>query len=94
MNKISYLLKIDPYRKEARQLSGWALFSSLLAMAAFAVSAYIGMNDAGWKLLILGIASTFWALLLFGRIAEQEQTANIIETMHELAALEERENVA
>ena len=88
------LLSIEPYRKEARQLSGWAIFAALVAFAALAMSAYIGMTDTGWKLLVLGVACSFWALLLFGRIAEQEQTADILQNMHDLSASNKRENVA
>jgi hypothetical protein len=52
------------------------------------------MSDAGWKLLILGIVCSFWALLLFGRIGEQEQTANVLQTIYEMSLPNNRENVA
>ena len=94
VDQVTELLKIVPYRREAKQLSGWAVLAALVALAAFATSAYIGMSDAGWKLLILGIVSSFCALLLFGRIAEQEQTADVIQTIYELSSTNGRANVA
>jgi hypothetical protein len=94
VDRLTDLLKIEPYRKEARQLSGWAIFAALLALAAFCISAYVGFGDTGWKLLILGIGSSFWGLLLSGRIAEREQTADILQGMYELSASSNRENAA
>ena len=73
--------RIDFCRANVQKSVPAMTISGLIAASAYIAALYFGRESIGWYMFVVAVAASFVTISIGNHVQEQEQTADLIESM-------------